>query len=50
MTEAIGLAGELYVQERGIKIILGFSPQQLIERRKGKCRRVERNQEFFLDV
>lgn len=50
MTEAIGLAGELYVQERGIKTILGFSPQQPIERRKGKCRMVEGNPEFFLDV
>lgn len=47
MTEAIGLTGELYVKERGIKIILGFSPQQPIERRKGKCRMVERNQELF---
>lgn len=47
MTDAVGLAGELYVKEGGIQNILGFSPQQPIERRKGKCRMVERNQELF---
>ena len=53
MTKAIGFADELYVGSRereALRILLVFSPEKLTEKRKGKCRMVERNQEFFLDV
>lgn len=54
ITGPIGFADELYGESERKKahsrVILVFRPKQLTKRRKRKCRMVERNQEFFLDV
>lgn len=54
MTGPMRFADEVYVgserKKAHSRVILVFRPKQLTKRRKRKCRMVERNQEFFLDV